>query len=498
MLRRDFVKIGAAGFAASHLPRLLSAADATEKAKLLRVIDNKSPKVVKRKTVVIVGAGMGGLVAAYELKRAGHKVTILEASRRVGGRVWTLREPFSHELYAEGGAMRIPDAHKLTWRYINKFGLKTQKFIMGRTKQFLYVNRKRMTWDAFMKKPDLAGFRLEPNKRGKTPAHWWDETVAPLKKRFNAGGWKGILKEWGEVTTRQFLQRHKWSEDAITLWGIVENQRARLNHSVTALLWEVLSGSFQDLYEIKGGTDRLPWSFYPGLRDEILFDCKMTEIRQDAKSVTVTYKTSLDKKRKIYADHAIIAIPFPMLRHIEGIRDFDPLIWDAITALNYDQSGKILLQCRERFWEKEGIHGGGSESDLGIRSTWYPQHAGGWRGNGKRGVLLASYTWARDTRRWSHLSVEDQVQQATEDLERLHPSIKGKGLIEGGTSVMWGDMENYGGGFALFNPGQERRYYDAIRKPQGRIQFAGEHTSLDHRWIEGAVESGVRTAAAIS
>ena len=150
------------------------------------------------------------------------------------------------------------------------------------------------------------------------------------------------------------------------------------------------------------------------------------------------------------------------------------------------------------FWEKEEIFGGGSESDLGIRSTWYPQHKDGFRGTGKRGILLASYTWARDTRRWSHLSVEDQVQQATEDIERLHPQIRGKDLIEGGTSVMWGDKENYGGGFALFNPSQERRHFEAIKRPEGRVHFAGEHTSLDHRWIEGAVESAIRTATEIA
>jgi monoamine oxidase len=63
---------------------------------------------------------------------------------------------------------------------------------------------------------------------------------------------------------------------------------------------------------------------------------------------------------------------------------------------------------------------------------------------------------------------------------------------------MWGDMEHFGGGFALFNPGQERRYYDVIRQPEGRIHFAGEHTSLDHRWIEGAVESAIRTATEIA
>ena len=499
MDRRRFLQCSLSGAALAGAARRLPAA-LPDKGRMLAAVQSGLPKANKPQKVIVIGAGMAGLVAAHELKQAGHDVTIIEASRRIGGRVWTLRAPhFTHGLYAEGGAMRIPDAHDLTWHYIKKFQLETQPFIMERKNQLLLIANRRMTWSQFEQQPEVPGLKLHDHEIGHTPRELWNATVRPLHSLFaQEGGWQQILDEWGKKSTRQFLEANGWSDDAITLYGIVENQRARLNHSATALLWEILSGSFQNVYEIKGGTDKLPWSFYPGLADSIHFDAKMTEIRQDENRVTVTYKTRLDRVLKIEADQAIIAIPFPMLRHIEGLRDLSAAKWDAATALNYDQSGKILLQCRERFWESEGIQGGGSESDLGIRSTWYPQHANGFRGAGKRGVLLASYTWSRDARRWSHLNVDDQVQQAAEDLERLHPTIRGRNVVESGTSVMWQSMENFGGGFALFNPGQEKRYYEEIKRPEGRIRFAGEHTSLDHRWIEGAVESGIRVATEIS
>src|SRR6266849_4153768 len=73
------------------------------------------------KTIVIIGAGLAGLSAGYELKAAGHDVTILEARMRPGGRVHTLREPFSDGLYAEAGAARIPENHDLTLKYIKLF-----------------------------------------------------------------------------------------------------------------------------------------------------------------------------------------------------------------------------------------------------------------------------------------------------------------------------------------------------------------------------------------
>ncbi|MEM7314584.1 MAG: FAD-dependent oxidoreductase, partial [Planctomycetota bacterium] len=164
---------------------------------MLATIDGGLPKASSPKRVIVVGAGMAGLVAAYELKRAGHDITLMEASRRIGGRVWTLRDPhFTHGLYAEGGAMRIPDAHELTWRYINRFELETQPFIMKRKNQILMIANKRMTWAQFECNPTVPGLKLAMNEVGRTPRDLWNETVRPLRSRFAEGGWAEILQEW--------------------------------------------------------------------------------------------------------------------------------------------------------------------------------------------------------------------------------------------------------------------------------------------------------------
>src|SRR5215207_5631719 len=80
------------------------------------------------KKVLILGAGMAGLVAGHELSKLGHDITILEARTRPGGRVHTLREPFSDGLYAEAGAARIPDNHELTLKYVKEFELLLEPF----------------------------------------------------------------------------------------------------------------------------------------------------------------------------------------------------------------------------------------------------------------------------------------------------------------------------------------------------------------------------------
>ena len=115
--RRQFLRRSAIAVAAAGLnPRALSGA-------VTSVVLNGPAK-----KVLILGAGMAGLVAAYELSKLGHDVTILEARTRPGGRVHTLREPFADGLYAEAGAARIPDNHELTLRYVKEFNLELEPF----------------------------------------------------------------------------------------------------------------------------------------------------------------------------------------------------------------------------------------------------------------------------------------------------------------------------------------------------------------------------------
>ncbi|HUF37308.1 MAG TPA: flavin monoamine oxidase family protein [Anaerolineales bacterium] len=455
----------------------------------LALIQGGLPHTGAPQKVIIVGAGMAGLVAADLLLKAGHDPIVLEAQQRVGGRIYTMREPFTHGLHAEAGAMRIPRAHALTMAYIEKFGLPTADFTMGNPNNFVHFDGVKRRMAEVAANPHLLPFDVSLNESGKTAAQLWDEALRPVTDMIERGGWADVYAYYDQYSVREFLEDvNGWSEGAIEMFGLLFNQESLMNSSFLELLREEAGGYYTNMVYLTQGTDSLPRAFMPALCDRIRFGAKMTAIDQDPASVTVHYQT-LAGRRSITGDRAILTVPFPVLRHVEVLKPFTRAKQRAIRQLKYDASAKIFLQCRRRFWEQdEDITGGGTTTDLAVRNLYYPEHG---RETG-RGVLLASYTWSEDAQRWGSLTEHDRLSQAIENVAQIHPQILEE--FEVGASWMWHDDEFAGGAFALFDPGQQTQLHDHIIAPEGRIHFAGEHASLSHAWIQGAIESGLRSA----
>jgi len=448
----------------------------------------------KPKKVVIVGAGLAGLVAGYELKRAGHTPIILEAQQRVGGRVYTLRQPFTEGLYAEVGAMRIPRAHTLTMEYVGKFGLKTNDFTMDNPNAYYYMGGNKVRASEANANPALLGFDVSDNEKGKTASQMYMTAIQPLMDKLEKDGdsaWDEIIAKYDQYSTREFLEVNGWSEGMIEMFGLLANQESVMNSSFLELFREDSGNYYTNMVEVQGGTDRLPHAFLPELKENIRFGAKMIAMDQSPNDVSIHYQTSAGKFEE-KGDYAIIAVPFPVLRHVEVLKPFTRAKQRAIRQLHYDASAKILFQCKRRFWEEDdGIFGGGTLTDLPIRNLYYPDHG---QETG-RGIILASYTWSEDAQRWGSLKPDDRIIQALDDVAEIHPQITKE--FEVGTSWMWHDDEFAGGAFALFDPGQHTLLHNEIVKSEGRIHFAGEHASLYHAWIQGALESGLRAAVAI-
>lgn len=451
-------------------------------------------KTARPKRVIVVGAGMAGLSAAYELKQAGHEPFVLEAQGRVGGRVYTMREPFTNGLYAEAGAMRIPRSHTLTMAYIEKFGLETMPFTMGNPNGYYYVNGRLHRIRDVERDFSLMGFGVAESEIGRTALAMWADAIKPFATRIECEGeecWESITADYDKYSTREFLEEQGWSEGLIEAFGLLGDQEALMNAAFLEILREEVGGFYTDMVRINGGMDTLPRAFMPALKDSVRFGAKMVAIDQSPDSVTIHYQTATGRY-SVTGDYAIITVPFPVLRHVEIMKPFSAAKRKAIRQLHYDASAKILLQFRRRFWEEDdNIFGGGSVTDLPIRVIYYPDYG---RETG-RGVMLASYTWSEDAQRWGSLDPRDRISQALENLSCIHPQVRDE--FEVGASKMWHDDEFQGGAFALFDPGQQTLLHHHIVEPEGRIYFAGEHTSLCHAWIQGAIESGLRAAKAI-
>lgn len=192
----------------------------------------------KPKKVVIVGAGIAGLVAGYELKRAGHTPIILEAQQRVGGRIYTLREPFTDGLYAEVGAMRIPRTHELTLAYIDKFGLRTNDFTMDNPNAYFHIGGRKMRIAEANQNPSLLGFETGSHEQGQTVGRLWLKAIKPLLDMLGTDGdsaWNEIIAKFDQYSTREFLEASGWSEGAIEMYGLLANQEAVMNSSFLEL-----------------------------------------------------------------------------------------------------------------------------------------------------------------------------------------------------------------------------------------------------------------------
>ncbi|MBI2782124.1 MAG: flavin monoamine oxidase family protein [Chloroflexi bacterium] len=445
------------------------------------------------KRVIIIGGGMAGLVAGYELARAGHDPLILEAQNRVGGRVYTLRT-FAPGLYAEAGAMRIPRVHDLTLGYIDHFGLPLRPFVMGNPRGLVYVGGRRLTAEQAGVAPDELGFPVAPHERGRSHSALWDDATRELRAWIEAdedAGWERIRQEYDGYTIREFLEVRGFSEGAIEMYGVMNFVESGINNAVMEEFREDFGKAYEDMQEIVGGSDNLPNAFYREIPDRVRFGAEVHAIDQDPDGVTVHFKTEAGRYAE-RGDYAIVTLPFSVLRQVEILTPFSHEKQRAIRQLNYAASTKVLFQVRERIWEADdGIYGGATVTDLPIRRMNYPTPDP----SSPRGILLASYTWDQDAARWGAMDEETRLEEALDDVARIHPRIRD--VYEVGASHAWYNDRFANGAFAMFEAGQQTQLQADIVRPEGRIYFAGEHCSLYHAWIQGALESGLDAARAI-
>ncbi|MBL8472140.1 MAG: FAD-dependent oxidoreductase [Rhodocyclaceae bacterium] len=457
--------------------------------------------------VIVAGAGMAGLCAAYELEQRGHRVSVLEADRRhIGGRVRTLR--FEHGLYGEAGAMRIPEKHALTRRYIAQFGLQLRPFVMNNPQGWLYARGTRVRAADALRLGER--YALAPDERGKTADELWSASLVRRLGELSAEEKADLasvtpqtprVREYDQQSLLQLCQAAGLSDEACEFLAVAYGLETLLGTAATEHLREELNQVWSLKFdEIVGGTDTLATAFARSLHRPVRSGCEIHSITQDAARgrVAALYREN-GEERKIEGDYLICTLPCPVLARLRVEPDLSGAKRRAIRQLNYDSSTKVLALTNRRFWEiDDGIYGGGSFTDLISGSTYYPAdnaQARDLRVSRAPAVMLASYTWGQGARRLGSLTHPERSRAVLHELARVHPQLAERGSVLRTASWSWDAHPFANGAFAWFMPGQHSQLHRHIVAAEGRIFFAGEHASLTHTWIQGALESALHTVA---
>lgn len=490
----------------------------------------------KKFKVAIIGAGLSGLCAAYELNKIGCDITIFEASNRIGGRVKTHFFDKSKNQYGELGPMRIPPSHETTWHYINEFKLRTIPFISKSTSSLFFVrNSYAINNPVSIMENIYPQFDLPDREKKRTP----DELIGKLYKKyfFNLSkeerkellqikrDYSKKIKEIQSISLRQGYENVGLSQNAISLISNISALEGDLiNISLIEILAEYYTLDFLYTYTIEGGIINLPLAFYnqlinskgPGKVNFRLHSLVNSIIQSpyDGKKIILEI-LDLNDNSYFYNDFdfVICAIPFSSLRRIKVNPPFTVRKMQAINELNYEIGQKTLLYLKERFWERDKNNplSGTTLTDLITILTVYPSdHLVPIKGElfkyklkentsyKEPGTLLASYNWNQNAVRLGKEYENLRITEIIRSIEKIHKLPEGymdNNLIDY-TYILWSEVPFIWGGVCFMLPNQKELFlYDSTTpEMNGRVHFAGEHVSTKHGWMQGALQSGMLVA----
>ncbi|XP_032940011.1 L-amino-acid oxidase [Catharus ustulatus] len=446
--------------------------------------------------VVVVGAGIGGLTAAKLLRDAGHKVTILERSSWVGGRIRTFR-PQGQDWYVELGPMRLPGKHRLVREFIRQFNLKLNPFIQRDNNTWYFLRGARVRAEEVGRNPDVLNYTVKPSERGKSAVQLYREVLNKAFKKFQTTDCRKYLAQHDSFSTKEYLIKvGGLSRGAVDMIGDLLNEDSGFYLSFLASLWDFSIFSEESFDEITGGFDQLPRAFHKALPNAVQFNCTVEKIMTKGDKVRVFYRAPDTLAPTIVtADYVLVTSSAKATRHIQFLPPLSPAKAHALRSINYASASKIILACSEKFWEKDGIRGGYSVTDRPSRFIYYPSH----NFSSGVGVILASYTWNSDAEFFLPLTDEKCLDVVLQDLADIHQVSKEYLQYTCDQHVIqkWQLDQHSLGAFAAFTPYQFVDYSQALFTHEGRVHFAGEHAAQPHAWIDTAMKSAIRAASNI-
>jgi monoamine oxidase len=470
--------------------------------------------------VLILGGGIAGLVAAYEMGKAGYSCTVLEARQRPGGRNWTVRNGtriefnngttqtanWSDNSYFNAGPARLPSIHKTILGYCKELGVPLEVEVNCSRSSLLQndgvfggkaIEQREAINDTRGHVSELLAKCIHKNALDQ-------EMTSDDRERMLA-----FLRTYGDL-------KPDYSYTGSERAGVVKLPGAGPNSEVLrppldmhalldadfwmGMMFEEMLDMQATMFQPVGGMDRIPYAFDKKLGDVVQYGAAVEEIRKTEHGVKVSYKDAKSGATKVLeADYCICALPISILKSIPN--DFSPRIKQAIADVGYDSAYKVAWESR-RFWEQDyNIYGGLSFIVKGpVNLVWYPS----WNLFSDKGVLVAGYGVANDSEFGKLPNVAARLDASRAAIEKLHP---GHGReLNNPMYVNWGEIPyNLGswvGRAPSYVAGRSMEYYDGPYKefiqPDDRIYFSGDHCSHLIGWQEGAALASHRAISMIS
>jgi monoamine oxidase len=466
----------------------------------------------KGSSVLILGAGIAGMTAAYELRNAGYQVQVLEYNGRSGGRNWSLRGgdtytelggltqhcEFDKDLYINPGPWRIPHHHHGILSYCKRLGVPLEAFVQVNYNAYLHSSQ------AFGGKPQryreikadyqghVAELLAKATQQSALDAAVSKEDQEKLLESLR--DWGALDKNYSYGVSNAVSDRRGFKKNPGGGLSArpIPSKPIELSDILKSKLWQgIPSGDAFDmqttLFQPVGGMGRIGEAFGRELGPLIRYNAKVIDIRQDARGVTATYEDvgSPGVPLKASADWCLCTIPLPILAEIP--MNVAPAMSAAIGAVPYAATVKIGLQFKRRFWEEDDqIYGGISYTDLPITNIGYPNT--GYHSSGK-GVLLGGYIWGLNAMEFTAMTPAERVQKALDYGSQIHPQYRKE--FDNGVAVAWHRSPFTMGCFGMWSSAARDQHYDNLCQIDGRIALAGEHASFLGGWQEGAVTSAL-------
>jgi monoamine oxidase len=464
----------------------------------------------KGKKVVIVGAGISGLVSAYELRKAGFNVTILEARERVGGRNWTLRRgskidfddgvsqtvDFDDGQFFNAGPARIPSHHQTILGYCRELGVELQVLVNSSRNALALPDPKQPAFQLRQAVNDTRGQLSELLARTVSRKALDQDLSADDRKALLS-----FLKVYGDLnadlqykgSVRSGYDRVPGAGDQTGITRAPLELQTLLNPKLWgALVFDEYPEFSSTMFQPVGGMDRIPYAFYEKLKDAVRLNAEVSDIQTSEQGSRITYR---DRKtgttQTLSADYAIVTVPLPLLAKLPS--NFSQQFKQAIQTAQSDQANKVAWQS-PRFWETDfNIYGGLSYLDHEAKGLWYPSD----RLNSAQGILVAAYNTSGLAQEFSKKSLAEQFASSRQAVELLHPGHSAK--LQKPVAINWTKVP-FSKGPWIINDEVGESAYQLLNQPQGRTYLASD--ALAHGgvgiWQNSAADSARRIVSLIS